>query len=152
MNKELAKLKEENKRKKIYSRVLTNSMTIVGHKLFKSDRQLHLAFMIYRLRRDFGFTAWEIANLTGIPTRTIYKFYELLKPILNSEILKTLSNMDYEKDMDAWYTLPSPNGNAQGYYRIKDYPAWYAKSKKWSTAPSLKIGEDTENKWLKTEL
>ncbi len=150
MKKELAKLKEENKRKKVYSRVLTNRMTIVGHKLFKSDQHLHLAFMIYRLRRDFGFTAWEIANLTGIPTRQVYKFYERLKPILKSEILKTLARMDYEQDSQAWYSIPSPNGTAQGYYKIKDYPAWYSnasKNKKWSNIPKLQIGYETEKDW-----
>ncbi len=149
----MKQLKAENKQRKVYSRVLTNQMTIVGWKLFKSDRTLHLAFMVYRLRRDFGFTAWEIANLTGIPTKQVYKLWEKLKPLLNSEILKILGDMDYKGELQAWDEIPFRPGKPQGLHVVRDYPAWYLQTKRykrWSKKAILGLGNVSEKDWERT--
>lgn len=125
MNPILENLKEKNLKKKVYQRVVSNNMSIVAHKLFKSDRTLHLAFITYRLRRDFGFTDLEVANLTGIPMNIIEKMRVKLKPILESKVLDILAKMDYEEELHEWNMLGDGHGGKQGYYVIKDYPAWY---------------------------
>lgn len=143
----LAKIKEDYKKKPIFSRVLTNRMTIIGWRLFKSSHRLHLALIIYRLKRDFGFTEWEIANFTGIPVRDIHNFMRKFKPLLDTEVLKVMAELEYtyQDKINAWMSLPrGHDSRPQGYYIIKDYPAWYENTKKykrWVEEPGIKLGK-----------
>jgi hypothetical protein len=151
MNPILENLKEKNLKKKVYQRVVSNNMSVVAHKLFKSDKVLHLAFITYRLRRDFGFTDVEVANLTGIPMNTIEKMRTVLKPILESKVLDVLAKMDYQEELLKWDMLGDGHGNKQGYYVIKDHKPWYD-DKRYSEKykePLIKLGMESEKEYEK---
>jgi len=125
----LRKVKEENKQKLVYARVLNNQMMIVAWKLFKKDRVLHTGFMLWKLHREFGFTAWEIANFTGIPTKTVYKYWEKIKPFLNTDILKYYAKMDKEGKL-----LPKQDSYLKlsgDYHLYDDFPSWYEFNKNY---------------------
>lgn len=145
----MMKLKEDNKNKVgskkpiIYSRILTNRMTIVAWKLFKKDRKLHYAFLLYRLKRDFGFTNWELANFTGMPMDHVNNHLRVIKPIIKSGILKILAKMDDENELREWKEVKH-NGKEQGYYIVKEYPAWYEKPKRITEKPYFQLGSETE--------
>lgn len=133
----------ENKQKRIYSRTLSNRMTIVAWKLFNHNRRLHFAFIVYRLRRDFGFTYWEIANFTGLPTATLRQWVHRMMPLLKSQIIQTLVSMDYDEEEDNW-----EHANAE---KDKKYPAWYDvdKYKEKYKEPDFKLGGESEKEWLR---
>lgn len=119
----LKKIQEENKKKRVYAKILNNQMMIVAWKLFKKDRILHTGFMLWKLHREFGFTAWEIANFTGIPTKTIYKYWESIKPFLNTDTLKYYAKLDKEGRL-----LPKQDSYLQllaGKHLYNDFPGWY---------------------------
>lgn len=136
-----------------FSRTLTNRMTIVAYKLFKQDRQMHLGFILYRLRKDFGFTMWEVANLTGVPVRTIKYFMDLIDPTLESGVLKELKKMDYDKEEEDWLQVTNMNGQGgQGYvFNPKEIP-WFVQKKrdeKWGIAPEIQLGGESEKEYDK---
>lgn len=148
----LKKTREENLRRPfVYTRIVDNRMTIVGHRLFKHSRNLHLALIVHRLRRDFGFTWYEVANFTGIPIRDLSNLYRRLKPLLDDEILKTLVRIDYFGELNTWRSIPA-HGRPQGYYEEgKDRPAWYKERKRkkdWNKEPLFKLGTKTETEYL----
>jgi len=150
----LEKLKEENKKKIIYSRIVTNRMTIVAWRLWKQDHKVHLGFLCYRLRRDFGFTWWEVANFTGIPVAELKQMYHKIKPLLDSSVLKILAEMDEEGALKEWREL-SMGDRQQGLYVIHDYPAWYLRTKRakrYSTEPEIKLGTESEKDYTKREV
>lgn len=124
-------------------------MTIVGWRLFQSDRVLHFGFVLYRLKRDFGFTDWEIANFTGIPKRDIHNFMRRIKPLMDAEILKSLSKMHWIEEEDGWRSIPDGHGRKwQGYF-IKKELAWYNKNKyrKLNKEPHEQLGTDLEKEY-----
>ncbi len=134
--------KEEQKKKVNFSRVLTNRATIIGWRMFQKDRTIHMGFILYRLKRDFGFTDWEIANFTGIPKRDIHNFMRRIKPILDSEVLQQLATMDWIEEEKGWRSIPDGHGRAwQGYY-VPKHIAWYDKGKyrKHREEPLEKLG------------
>lgn len=108
-------------------RVLDNEMTVVAHKLFKSNPVLHWAFILYRLKSDFGFTATEIANFTGIPESTLQGRLNIVAPFLETDVLKILSKMDKEGALKEWRELSDGRGGMQGYYVVKEGEPWYEK-------------------------
>lgn len=134
----LLKIKDANKNKnkpyhkKVYQRILTNRMTIAGYMIFNHSKTIHLALILYRLRRDFGFTAWEIANLTGVPVGTLYNYYRKAKVILESEVLKYW-DVDYDEQLKKWLLIPDKGGKPQGYYEeLVDENPWFMNDKRWS--------------------
>ena len=147
----LEKLHEENKKKIIYSRIVTNRMTIVAWKLWKQDRKVHLGFICYRLRRDFGFTWWEIANFTGIPVYELKVMYEKIKPLLDSNVLRILAELDEEGALKEWREV-SMGSREQGLFVVHDYPAWYSRTdraKRFSTKPDIQLGTESEKDYDK---
>lgn len=150
MNKLLATIQDQNKKKIIYSRVVTNKMTAVAWKLFRTDRSLHFGLILYRLRRDFGFTWWELANFTGIPEAHLHQFYKIVKPYLEAHIFKTLARMDEQGELDRWRDLPAGNGKSQGYYIPRDAPAWFQYRKRagrWQRPPDIQLGMESEKEY-----
>lgn len=117
-------------RAKKFSKTLTNKMTIVMWRLFRSSRTLHFGFMLFRLEQDFGMTEWDVANFTGIPARQVGKFVEATKEIMKSSVLRELAAMDFVEEENGWRALPfrygKRNGSQQGYF-IPKTPEWYAK-------------------------
>ena len=101
MNEQAKKLMHSPRKK--WSRVLTNRMTIVGYRLFKHSHTLHLGFIIMRLRKDFGFTLYEVANFTGIPYKTLENYSGRIRKLLESEALKILARMDYNEEKEIWF-------------------------------------------------
>ena len=148
----LATIKGIKMKRKDYSRVLSNKMTIVAWELYKTDRRLHLAFIIHRLRFDFGFNQFEIANFTGMPIQDINELERRTKKILDSEVLKILANLKEDDKLKSWYELPDGHGKIQGYRPIIDYPAWYLeKQEKKYKEPFFKLGSETEKDYEKRE-
>lgn len=149
MNPILEKMRDKNLKKKVYQRIVTNNMTIVAHRLFKGDRTLHLAFIIYRLRRDFGFTDFEVANFTGIPVGVINKMRQKLRPILESKVLQTLSKMDYDEDLNEWMMKNDGHGAPQGYYIVKERKPWYhdERYEEKYKEPLIKLGLESEKEY-----
>lgn len=149
----LPELQEIKRTRKQYSKVLTNRMTIAAWKLFKKDPILHFAFILYRLRNDFNFTAWEIANFTGIPTRQVQYYMKTIKPILDSEVLKVLAKMDYKGELEMWNEHTACNGLPQGYVVVHDYPAHYSmrmmNKERYQTIPEKKFGDVTQKEYEK---
>lgn len=126
----LKKIQAQNKKKRVYAKVLNNQMMIVAWKLFGRDRVLHTGFVLWKLHREFGFTAWEIANLTGIPSQTIHKYWEKIKPILNTDILKYYAKIDKEGKLlskQEYYDLYLQQ--PKGYHFYDDFPVWYKSNK-----------------------
>lgn len=143
----LEKLKEEQKKRVVFSRVLTNRMTITAWRLFKSDRNLHLGFIIYRLRRDFGFTEYEAANFTGIPVKDIHNLLKTVRKLMNTGVIKSIAESDYTYDeqLHVWRSLPRGHDlRPQGYYTITDRLAWYQRTEKykekWTREPDFQLG------------
>ena len=131
-----------------YIRILSNKMTIVAWKLFKGDRRMHFALILYRFKRDFGFTELEIANFTGMPVEDVHSLLKIALKFMKSDILKIIANTDFEWDeeLHAWRSLKA-HGKRQGYYEIKDRPSWYTESRKgkrWRTKPDFQFGGETE--------
>lgn len=128
----------------------------MGHKLYKSNKILHLTFLIYRLKRDFGYTLIELANLTGIPPYELEYFYRKYKKTLFDEVRKIISSMDFDKELEAWYLIPDGKhkGLGQGYrHSSKNLPEWLKKMnrhKNWSTKPEFVFGFGGEKEWLRT--
>lgn len=148
MNPMLEKIKQVHKKEISYRRILTTRMTIAGHKLFKANRTIHYAFILYRLKRDFGFTKLEIANFTGVTPRNIEMFFTALNPIMESELLKSLVRMNYDKEREEW--LEQPRGKA-GDKRPMGY--WYMEEgkkirEKWAREPYFKLGLESETEYL----
>ena len=87
-----------------YVRILTNKMTIVAWKLFKSDRRMHFAMILYRFKRDFGFTELEIANFTGMPVKEVNSLLQIALKFMRSDVLKIIAKTDFEWDeeLHAW--------------------------------------------------
>lgn len=111
---------------------------------------MHLAIICYRLKRDFGFTDYEIANFTGIPTKNFVHWWERVKKLINSKILQTLWHMDFNEELHAWEEIPSGHGGGQGFYVMKDIPEWYLdKNKKKYGEAVVQLGQDSENEYLK---
>lgn len=149
MNPILANLKERNLKKKVYQKIVTNNMSIVAHRLFKEDRTLHLAFIVYRLRRDFGFTDFEVANLTGIPMGILNKMRQKLRPILQTKVLDVLAKMDYNEELNEWNNKNDGHGCPQGYYTVKTHKAWYD-DKRFNEKykePLIKLGTESEKEY-----
>jgi len=144
----LEHLRDDNKKRKTYSRILTNKMTIVAYKLFCDNPKMHIAFILYRLEKDFGFTQWEVANFTGIPMRYIARWVRNVKRVLDLEVLKVLSRMDFEKEMAAWDNIKDEKEHGpQGYQRDKS--PWFLSRKKLSyfdinRTPYFAIGGNAE--------
>lgn len=143
----LEKLKAEQKKKVVFSRVLTNRMTITAWRLYSRDRVLHLGFIVYRLKRDFGFTEYEAANLTGIPVKDIHNMLKTVRKLINSGILKEIAGYDYDynEEIHAWRSLPRGHDKReQGYYTISENLAWYQQTekykKKWAKEPDFQLG------------
>ena len=131
-----------------YVNVLNNKTTILAWRLFKSDRRLHLGFVVYRFKKDFGFTDLEIANFTGIPVAEVNAMLNKAMPIIKSGILRQMVKFDYnyDEELHVWRSLRA-HGRPQGYYIIKDYPAWYEEStfhKKWEKKPDFQFGSESE--------
>lgn len=147
----LEKMAEETKEKIRYGRVLTNKMTIVAWKLFQHDRNLHYGFILYRLRRDFGFKDWEISNLTGIPVTQIRHYITRMKPILDSEVLKFMQRLDFETEEEAFREIHANNGLPQGYYLKESNPFWAKKGyfrRGFTYAPPFfQLGGETEKEY-----
>ena len=131
-----------------YVRILTNKMTIVAWKFFKGDRRMHFAIILYRFKKDFGFTELEIANFTGMPLKEVNTLLQIAIKFMRSDVLKIIAKSDFEWDeeLHAWRSLKA-FGKRQGYYEVKDRPAWYTESRKgkrWSTKPDFQFGGETE--------
>ena len=130
--------------------MLTNRMTIVAWKLFRTSKMKHLGFILYRLRRDFGFTDWEIANLTGIPMTNVSNYLASIKPVLDLEVLDILARMDEKGEIEAWKNIPDNSNFPQGYVMGKEQPAWYEEDKasygrkRLHKEPYFKLGSETE--------
>lgn len=124
MLKELEEIKSENEKlnaaihlqRKTYSRIMTNEMTVVAHRLFKDDKEGQLWIILFRLKQDFGFSYWEIANFTGTPVAKIQKIMTKYKPIIDSKILNSLSKLDKENDQNKWLNMIVNKKHKQGYY------------------------------------
>lgn len=145
----LEKIKEEYKRK-TFRRVLTNRMTIVAYRLFKYQPDLHLAFICYRLKIDFGFTFAEICNFTGIPPHTLKSYIHTVARILKSEVLKSLSDEGMEQAIDEWERTKIDEDSTIAYYRDKvgDDDSWFSRmisdrNIKWKDLEYL--GSESEN-------
>lgn len=143
----LQKIKEDQKKKIVFSRVLTNRMTITAWRLFKHDHKLHLGFIVYRLKRDFGFTEYEVANFTGIPVSDIHNLLKTVRKLINTGIIKIISESDYNYDerLHAWRSLPrGHDSRPQGYYTIKNKIPWYQETerykKEWTKEPDFQLG------------
>lgn len=121
------KIKEDNKKKKVFARVLNNGMMAIAYKISKQDRYLYYGFFLWKLHREFGFTAWEIANFTGIPARRVRKYWEKIKPFLKSDILKNLARIDSEGHLHEYREISPPNASGNDFYIMRDYPAWFGK-------------------------
>lgn len=146
----LQKMKEKNA---TYSRILTNRMTIVGYRLFKHSHKIHLAFIVYRLKRDFGFTWWEVANFTGIPEKKLIEFYLEIKPLLDTEILKYLANLDEEGALEEWRNIPDTRNGKQGKYIVRETKAWFddmPRTKSRQKEPEFRFGGESEKDYNKT--
>jgi hypothetical protein len=111
--------------------------------------------MLYRMRAEFGFSDYEIANFTGIPTKTINKMMAQTRAILDSDILKILRGIDSRQELHEWRELPDGHGEKQGYYIVKDYPAWYQEALEdrriplndYRDKPDITIGDKLEAEW-----
>ncbi len=140
---------------KTYMRIPANRMTIVAHKLYKSDKVLHFMFLLYRLKKDFGYKLYELANTTGIPPHELEPFYRKRIRTLNREVRNILTSMDYDKEVHAWYLIPDGKhkGLGQGYrYASKYLPEWLKKMKRhqyWSAKPDIIVGQESEKEWNK---
>lgn len=125
MNKYLQEIIQANKAvPRRWSRILTNSMTIAGWKLFGSDYRLHFGFILWRLRTDFGMSYWELANFTGIPMKPLKKFFETVKPIIQSDVLQIIAKENQDTEIDEWNLIPDTGGLPQaltedGWYNKK---------------------------------
>lgn len=100
-------------------------MSAIGYRLFKGNRVVHFAFILYRLKRDFGFTDFEIANFTGIPMSTIQGEMALVKPFLETEVLKMLVKLDKKELLHEWREMSDGKGGMQGYYVVKEEEPWH---------------------------
>ena len=154
----LQRLKEDQKKKVVFSRVLTNRMTITAWRLFKSDSNLHLGFIIYRLKRDFGFTEYEVANFTGIPVSNINNLLKPVRKLIDSDVIRNIAKYDYQYDeqLHTWRSLPRGHDlRPQGYYTIKDKLAWFQNTekykKRWDKESDIKLGEESEKEWNNKE-
>lgn len=118
-------------------------------RLFRSNRTLHMGFILYRLKRDFGFTDWDCANLTGIPAKKVGHFLEAIHAIMRSNVLKELAKMDFEEEEQGWRARPYRGGyQAQGYF-IPKTDEWYAKHKTKRQLPAFSLGAESEAEMLK---
>ncbi len=146
----LEKIKEGKLIKKTYSRVLTNKMTLIAWQLYKTNARLHFAFFLYRLRKDFGFTEWEIANLTGVPVLHQNVLFSKVKKILDGEILKTLANNKVEEELEKFRMLGEKGGLPQGYMPVRDDDnAWYLEEtrKRYGSEKYFKLGMESQKEF-----
>ena len=99
--------------------MLTNKMTIVAYRLFKNNPDLHLALMCYRLKIDFGFTFAEICNFTGIPPDDLKSFIHTVAALLDSEVLKILSEENMESAIEEYERMKVDQDSTIAYYKTK---------------------------------
>ena len=148
MNSVVKKWEKDAYPRKQWSKILTNKMTIIGWRLYGKDRALHFAFVLYRLKKDLGFTEFELANFTGMPVDHVNKFMKRMRPILESNILNEMAKVQWEEDEHAWRSIPA-FGLPQGYYIVKDQ-SWYdrgLKPMKVKGEPAIRLGRESEKEW-----
>jgi len=137
MLKRLEKMREE-RRRKTYLRIPTNKMTIVAARLFRKNPPLHLAFICYRLKMDFGFTVSEICNFTGIPPRTLFYYLSVIRKMLYAKVFDILATEDFQKAIEEWENKDVKNGATI---------AWYIPQKGTKINKNAKFDEETVEKW-----
>lgn len=89
---------------------------------------MHYAIIVYRLRRDFGFTIPEVANFTGIEPRNVEVLHSFMVKVLASGLIKEFKKLKLDEEMMAWETkkyMGDGGKSLQGYYLVKDDPNWW---------------------------
>jgi len=108
-----------------------------------------MAFIIVRLKKEFGFTDWEIANFTGIPMRTIRAYRNLVKNVLESEILKILVQMNFDKEESDWRNIGNgaTGGMAAGFLSIQKNNKYRERIDKRYADPIVTTGDKLEKEY-----
>jgi hypothetical protein len=122
------RLKNPNTKRKNYPfhkkdlRITTTEATIILNKLFKTNTTLFIAFLIYRLRMDLGFTVSEVCNFIGLTPKQVARFVGITQNLLYLKVFDILENEDIQKEILEFQRKKHGTGSV-GWYnkRISKY-------------------------------
>jgi len=81
-------------------RISTTEATIILSKLFPQNTTLFIAFLIYRLKMDLGFTVAEVCNFTGLTKSQLKKFVSITQNLLYLKVFDILEKEDIQKEIE----------------------------------------------------
>ncbi|MGB9832846.1 MAG: hypothetical protein ACPLPP_05020 [Caldisericum exile] len=80
-------------------RIDTTEATILANQLLAFDPTLFIAFMVFRLKMDLGFTRSEICNFTGLTPKQLIRFMNITKNLLYLKVFDILKNKDIQEEI-----------------------------------------------------
>jgi len=144
----LEKLSRLNPKRFPYARkdlmVDTTEATIILNKLFPANTTLFIAFLIYRLRMDLGFTISEVCNFVGLTPKQVIRFITIIQNLLYLKVFDILKNEDIQKEIIefqnkrfrsgsiAWYSIDLSRARRDLGFRTRYYKGLHKNIKRWA--------------------
>jgi hypothetical protein len=145
--KRLEKLSHLNPKKFPYARkdlmIDTTEATIILNKLFPANTTLFIAFLIYRLRMDLGFTISEVCNFVGLTPEQVIRFITITQNLLYLKVFDILKNEDIQKEIIefqnkrfrtgtlAWFNVNLSKVKKELGFRSRYYKGLHKNIKRW---------------------